>query len=200
MHVPDPTSAYARRELVLVASLLVAMARLVEAPDAFLVAGLLPIVILVAGVGILGGDESKARPFEALLVPAVLTGGAAAAIQLVPAGLGLVPYLLVFAFLLDRTLLLEMRLLAQPGGATEADRARVLLAAVVAAFVAFTGIAALYPAACRSPAGRRSARVRTSPGSGSWSSPWTTPWSRSSSGTAWRPSATARRRTRFARP
>ena len=87
----------------------------------------------------------------ALLIPAVLTGGAAAAIQLVPPGLGLVPCLAGFAFLLDRTLVLEMRLLAQTAGATDADRARVLLAAVAAAFVAFTGVAALVPGGLAEP-------------------------------------------------
>jgi hypothetical protein len=153
MHAPDPTSAYGRRELVLVAVLLVAMARLVEQPGAALVAGLLPFVILVAGFGILGGDEARARTISALLIPAVLTGGAAAAIQLVPPGLGLVPSLAGFAFLLDRTLVLEMRLLIQPGGATDADRARVLLAAVSAAFVAFTGVAALVPGGMAEPGG-----------------------------------------------
>ena len=151
MHLPDPTSAYGRRELVLVAALLVAMARLVELPGAALVAGLLPFVILVAGFGILGGSEAPARTVSALLIPAVLTGGAAAAIQLVPPGLGLVPYLAVFAILLDRTLDLEMRLLSQPGGATDADRARVLMAAVAAAFVAFTGVAALVPGGMAEP-------------------------------------------------
>ncbi len=153
MHAPDPTSAHGRHELVLVVTLLVAMSRLVEPLDAFLIAGLLPVVILVAGVGILAGDESPARPFEALLVPAVLAGGAVGAIQLVPAGFGLVPYLVVFGFLLDRTLRLEMRLLAQAGGATDADRARVLLAAIVAAFVAFTGVAALVPGGLLAPGG-----------------------------------------------
>ena len=48
-----------------------------------------------------------------------------------------------------------MRLLAQTGGATEADRARVLLAAVVAAFVAFTGVAALVPGGMAEPGGVR---------------------------------------------
>lgn len=153
MHAPDPTSALARRELVLVAAMLVAIGRLVERPDAFLVAGLLPIVILVAGIGVLGGDGSRPRPFEALLVPAVLTGGAAASIQLVPAGLGLVPFLLGFAVLLDRTLRLEMRLLEQPAGSTDADRSRVLLAAVAAAFIAFTGVAVLVPGGLAEPGG-----------------------------------------------
>lgn len=153
MHVSALTPVHARRELVLVAVLLVALGRLVERPDAFLVAGLLPVVILLAGISILGSDESKARPFEGLLVPAVLTGGAAATIQLVPLGLGLVPYLAGFAYLLDRTLALEMRLLDQSAGATESDRARVLLAAVVAAFITFTGVAALVPGGLAEPGG-----------------------------------------------
>ena len=39
------------------AVILVAIARLVERPDAFLVAGLLPVVILLAGAAVLRGDE-----------------------------------------------------------------------------------------------------------------------------------------------
>jgi hypothetical protein len=153
MHAPDPSPAYGRRELVLVAVLLVAMTRLVEQPAAFVVASMLPFVIVVAGVGILEGDDSTVRPVGALLIPAVLTGGAGAAIGLIEPGLALVPYLAVFAFLLDRTLALEMRLLAQPGVATDSDRARVLLAAVAAAFAAFTGVAALVPGGMAQPGG-----------------------------------------------
>jgi hypothetical protein len=143
----------ARRELVLVAVVLVAMSRAVGPADAFLVAGLLPVVILLAGTGVLGGDEGPSRPFEALLIPAVLSGGSAAAMQLVPVGLGLVPALAAFALLLDRVLLLEIRLLGQPSGPTEVDRSRVLLAAVVTAFIAFTGIAALVPGGLAEPGG-----------------------------------------------
>ena len=153
MHAPDPTPAYGRRELVLVAVLLVAMTRLVEQPATFVVASMLPFVIVVAGVGILDRDDTTVRPVGALLIPAVLTGGAGAAIGLIQPGLGLVPYLAAFAFLLDRTLALEMRLLAQPGVATDSDRARVLLAAVAAAFVAFTGVAALVPGGMAQPGG-----------------------------------------------
>ncbi len=144
---------HARRELVLAAVVLVAMTRLVPPADAFLVAGLLPVVILLAGVGVLGVDETGSRPFEALLIPAVLTGGASAALHLVPIGLGLVPALAGFAVLLDRILALELRLLGQATGPTEQDRSRVLLAAVVTAFIAFTGIATLVPGGLAEPGG-----------------------------------------------
>lgn len=152
MHAPEPTSPAARRELVLAATILVGFARLVEQPDAFLVAGLLPVVVLLAGVGVFGG-ESANRPFEALLVPSVLTGGSGAAIHLVPAGLGLLVALGAFAVLLDRVMDLEMRLVAQASGTTDGDRARVLLLAVVVAFVAFTGMAALVPGGLAEPGG-----------------------------------------------
>ena len=141
----------ARRELVLVAVILVAFTRFVERSDAFLVVVLLPVVILLAGSAVLRADERPGRPVESLLVPAVLTGGTAAALQLVPAGLGLIPALAAFAFGLDRILALEIRLLEQSTGVTDADRARILGAAVVTAFIAFTGVAALVPGGLPEP-------------------------------------------------
>lgn len=149
----DPTAVLARRELVVAAVVMVALTRAVEPADAFLVAGLLPVVMLLAGVGVLRLGTADARPFEALLVPAVLTGGTGAAIHLVPIGLGLIPVLLGFAILLDRVLALELRLLGQATGPTEADQSRVVLAAVVTAFIAFTGIATLVPGGLAEPGG-----------------------------------------------
>ena len=149
----DPSAALARRELVVAAVVMVALTRAVEPADAFLVAGLLPVVILVAGVGVLNLGAAASRPYEALIVPAVLTGGTGAAIHLVPVGLGLVPVLLGFAILLDRILALELRLLGQPTGATETDHSRVRLAAVVTAFIAFSGIATLVPGGLAAPGG-----------------------------------------------
>ncbi len=146
------SSVVARRELVLVAVVLVALTRLVEPADAFLISGLLPVVMLLAGIGVLASERNR-RPFENLLIPAVLTGGAGAAIHLVSPGLAMVPYLAGFAVLLDRILALELRLLGQRTGATDSDRARVLLAAVVAAFIAFTGVATLVPSGLAEPGG-----------------------------------------------
>jgi hypothetical protein len=166
MHVPEPSSPIARRELVLVATILVGLARLVDLSDAFLVAGLLPIAILVAGSAIIGGDEAPTRPYESLLLPAVLAGGSAAAIHLVPAGVWVAVALLAFALLLDRVVALEMRLLAQPGGVTDVDRSRVMLYAVATAFVAFTGMATLVPGGLAEPGGS------TTAGSSSLSEAW----------------------------
>jgi hypothetical protein len=65
----------------------------------------------------------------------------------------MVPYLAAFALLLDRVLALEIRLLGQHTAVTDADRARVLLAAVVTAFIAFTGVATLVPGGLAEPGG-----------------------------------------------
>jgi hypothetical protein len=151
MDPSDPKVTLARRELVLVATILVVIARLVERPDAFLVAGLLPVVMLLAGSAVLRMGDLPGSPFEALLIPAAFTGGSAAAMHLVPAGLGLVPALFVFAFGLDRILVLELRLLVQATGTSDSDRARILAAAVLTAFVAFTGMAALVPGGLPEP-------------------------------------------------
>ena len=167
-HPPDdlhrchcgPRASRARRR----GGLIVALTRLVEPADASLIAGLLPVVILLAGFGVLAVDESGARPFEALLVPAVLTGGTGAAIHLVPIGLGLIPALAGFAVLLDRVLAIELRLLGQPTGPTEQDRSRVLLGAVITAFIAFTGIATLVPGGLAEPGGAASGGPAVSEG------------------------------------
>jgi hypothetical protein len=141
----------ARRELVLAGVLMVLAARAVDGPGAWLIAGLVLLATLAAGAGVLGG-EGRRLPLESLLVPAVLVAGAAAAIRLVPVGLGLVPPLALLAVVLDRAVGLEQRLLHQSAGATAQDRARVLLVVVIAAFVAFTGVAALVPGGLVDPA------------------------------------------------
>jgi len=142
----------ARHELVLAGVLLVGVARMVEGPGAWLVVGLVLAAMLLAGIAVMA-DDVHGVPVEALLVPAVLVAGAAGAIRLVPLGLGLVPALALLAVALDRVLSLEMRLLHQPAGASPADRSRVLLAAVLTAFVAFTGVAALVPGGLVEPPG-----------------------------------------------
>jgi hypothetical protein len=148
-----------RYELVLAAVILVGAARLVDRSDALLVSVLVGVAMLVASFVAMRSDDLPGRPLEPMLIPAVLTGGTSAALHLVPPGLGLIPAVAVFAVALDRILAMELRLLAQATGTTDADRSRILVAAVVAAFVAFTGAAAVVPGGFPEPGS-------TGPGSG----------------------------------
>lgn len=142
---PVPEDAIvARRELVLAGALLVVLARAVEGTAAWPVVGLVLVAMLLAAAGV-AGVERGLPALHAGVVPAVLVAGAAAAVRLVPVGLWLVVAVAVVAVILDRTVRLELRLLHQPAGPSPGDRSRVLLAAVVAGFVAFAGVAALVP-------------------------------------------------------
>ena len=141
----EDSAVIARRELVLVVVVLIAMSRAAARPEAFLVIGLLPVVTFLSGAALLGGHAEPHRHYGALLIPSLIAGGAGAAMGLVPAGLGLVPALAAVALLLDWTLTLELRFAAHVSGPGESDRTRIALLAVVCAFVAFTGIAAIVP-------------------------------------------------------
>ena len=105
----DPSAVLARRELVVAAVVMVALTRAVESADAFLIAGLLPVVMLAAGVGVLRIGTAGTRPFEALLIPHAHGRGRSGdppradrpRARADPVG---------FAILLDRILVLELRL------------------------------------------------------------------------------------------
>jgi hypothetical protein len=161
MHDPAPPSRAARRELVLAATLLVALAALIDPADAFVAAILLPLVMLVAGMGVLGGGQPRSRVYVPLLLPAVLAGGTAAGIHLAATGPALLVVLVAFAVVLDRVLALEMGILAQPDAVSDGDRARVQLAVVVTAFIGFTGVAALVPGGMPEPAASATAGAST---------------------------------------
>jgi hypothetical protein len=153
MHAPEPTSPAARHELVLAATLLVVLAAAVAASDAFIPAGLLPIAVLLAGLGILGREQPEASPYLSVLLPAMLTGGAAAVVHLVPTGVWLLAALAAYAIVMDRMVALETGILAQVSGLSDGDRARVIGTAVVTAFVVFTGVASLVPGGMPEPTG-----------------------------------------------
>lgn len=154
MHAPDLTSPAHRRDLVLVATLMVALAAAAGPSGAAAAAVLVPAALVAAGLGSVGRlGDGVVRRLPPLLLAAVLAGGAAAAAHLVPVGLWLPAGLLALGVVLDRVLALETGILAQPNVVSDGDRARVLVAAVVAAFVAFTGAAALVPGGMPEPVG-----------------------------------------------
>ncbi len=151
MRVLVAPSTAARRELVLAALLLVALGAAVDPADAFPVATLTAVAVLLAGPALVGGGAVRSLP--PLLLPALLTGGTAAATHSAPAGLWLLAALAAFAVLMDRILAVEMAILERVDGASESDRTHILVASVLTAFIAFTGVAALVPRGIPEPVG-----------------------------------------------
>lgn len=149
---PYPAPATARRELALVATLLVGLSALVDAAGAPIVAVLLGLAVLLAGPGVLAASGARLRPSAAVLLPAVLAAAAVAVLRIVPPGLGMLVALGVFAVLLERVVHLEAGIAVQASGPSAADRSGVLLAAMATAFLAFTGVAALTPGGMPEPA------------------------------------------------
>ena len=139
----------ARRDLALLVVVIVGLARLLDGPLAWVVAGLLLVATLLGSLQILGQLEAPGTehgvPVESLILPAVAAIGCLGAIGLVPVGALMVPALAGTAFLVDRTLVLEERILAADRSLTPEDRSSVLVATLLVGFVAFVGAGALVP-------------------------------------------------------
>lgn len=139
----------ARRDLALLVVVIVGLARLLDGPLTWVVAVLLLVATLLACLQILGQLETPGIehgvPIESLILPAVAAIGCLGAIVLVPVGALMVPALAAAAFLVDRTLVLEERILVADRALTPEDRSSVLSATLLVAFVAFVGVAALVP-------------------------------------------------------
>jgi hypothetical protein len=140
-----------RRDLEIVATTVVGMAALLSGPLVWVAGGLLLGAMLIGTLQVLAADEDDRLatdagvPIESLILPAVAAIGCLGAIQLAPLGLALVPALAGTALLIDRTLLLESRLIAGNHGPTADDRSLALVTTLVVALVAFIGVAAIVP-------------------------------------------------------
>ena len=139
----------ARRDLALLVVVIVGLARLLDGPLAWAVAVLLLVATLLGSLQILGQLDAPGTehgvPIESLILPAVAAIGCLGAIGLVPVGALMVPALAGTAFLVDRTLVLEERILAADRALTPEDRSSVLVATLLVGFVAFVGAGALVP-------------------------------------------------------
>jgi hypothetical protein len=139
----------ARRDLTLLVVVIVGLARLLDGPLTWVVAGLLLLATLFGSLQVLGHVEGQGVvggvPIESLILPAVAAIGCMGAIALVPIGVLLIPALAGTAFLVDRTLLMEERILASETGLTAEDRSQVLVATLLVGFVAFVGAGTLAP-------------------------------------------------------
>ena len=156
----DTTFDAARRDLVLLAVVVVGLSRLLDGPLAWIVAAFLLGAVLLGTLAVLGTldapDAERGVPIESLILPAVGAAGCLGAIQLVPVGVWLLPALGATALLIDRAVVLEGRLVVSDVGLTEEERSSVLIAILVTGFIAFVGVGALVPgglAGAISPAG-----------------------------------------------
>jgi hypothetical protein len=138
------------RDLVLAATIVIGLSRFVDGELPWVMAALLLGAMSLAGLQILGDIDPAAQtagvPIESVLLPAVAAIAGAGVIRAVPVGLLLIPALAAVAWFLERALSTELRLAGSTTPPSRADRAAVLVQALVAAFGAFIGIAILVPA------------------------------------------------------
>jgi hypothetical protein len=140
----------ARRDLALVAVTVVGLSRLLEPPLIWLVAGALLGAMLLGTLQVLDDEVAPAQawfgiPIESLILPSVAAVACLGAIRLVPFGLWLAPALAVTWLIVGRTLALEARINRGPARLAAEDRTALLVTILLAAFLAFTGIAAMVP-------------------------------------------------------
>jgi hypothetical protein len=149
---PALEARVARRDLVLLATLVIGLSRLLnEGPTSWLVGLLLLAAMLLGSLAVLrvaeAGGPNRGVPIESLILPAVAALGSVGAMRLVPLGIAVVPALALIALLIDRVLSLEERLVLSADRLTPEARTSVLTATLVVAFVGFVGVAAVVPGA-----------------------------------------------------
>ena len=139
----------ARRDLVLLAVVIVGLSRLLDGPFAWIVGAILLGAILLGTLAVLGTLEApeaeRGIPIESLILPAVAAIGCLGAIQLVPIGVWLLPALGATALLVDRTVVLEGRILVSDVSLSDEERSSIRVAILLTGFIAFAGVGALVP-------------------------------------------------------
>lgn len=153
----DPRDAR-RRELVILLIAVVGLSRLLDGPLLWLVAGLAGAAAAAGAAGLLGDPDPRDTRPEAVLLPAVASAASVGALQVVPIGVLLVPALAAAVILINRVLGFELRLSGREHEGTADDRVTALAAALVIAFLAFVGVAAILPGGLVEPGSGSSGR------------------------------------------
>jgi hypothetical protein len=139
-----------RRDLEIAVTTVIAMSTLVSGPLVAVAAVLALAAVAFGSLQVLaevdGPEADRGVPIESLVLPSILALGAVGAVRLIPLGPAVIPALALAAILLDRTLVVEARILRSAQGPTAADRTAILITTLVVALVAFSGIAAIVPA------------------------------------------------------
>jgi hypothetical protein len=135
------------RDLAIAATIVIAMSRFVDGQLAWLMAVLLLAAVGLGALQVIGAvdpaGETAGVPIESVIPPALAAVGGAGVLRLVPIGLLIIPALAVVAWFIERVTSTEARLARATTPPSSVDRSAVLVQALVAAFGAFIGIAAL---------------------------------------------------------
>jgi hypothetical protein len=132
----------ARRELTLLAVVVLAVERVTEGP-ALIVVTILFVAMLVAGALVIFAEgEPAGVPIEALMPVAAAGIAASAVVRGVPVGALLLLVIAAAALLIHVTVGVEARLIAQTRPPDDRDRRAVLWVALAICFTAFVGLPA----------------------------------------------------------
>jgi hypothetical protein len=132
-----------RRELVLLAAVVIGLSRLLDGPLDWLVAGLLAASVVSGTLWFLGAGHPRGIPVESTILPALVAVASVGVLRIVPNGLPILVAVGLAALLLDRALALELHLFRRVSPASADDRTYVLALSVLVSFLAFIGAAAL---------------------------------------------------------
>ena len=135
------------RDLAVGATLVVALSRFGDGQLAWLMIVLLLVAVGLGALQVIGSNapsgETTGIPIESVIPPALSAVAGAGLLRIVPIGLLLIPVIAGIAWFVERVTHTEARLARASSPPSAADRTEVLVEALVAAFGAFIGIAAL---------------------------------------------------------
>lgn len=138
------------RDLVAASMIVVLLSRFVDGPAAWIVGACLLLAVTLGTLQVLAdgvpATDGPGVPVESLMVPVATVIAIFGSLRLVPAGVLLIPAILIGAWLLFRVLGTEARLLASTTGPSSADRTAVVGQALIVGLLGFSGMAALVPA------------------------------------------------------
>jgi hypothetical protein len=135
------------RDIAVGATIVVALSRFVDGQLAWLMVVLLLVAVGLGALQVIGANspagETAGVPIESVLPPALATVGGAGILRLIPIGLLLIPAIAAVAWFIERVAHTEARLARASSPPSNSDRTEVLIEALLSAFGAYIGIAAL---------------------------------------------------------
>jgi hypothetical protein len=165
------TRTAARRELVLMATVVIGMSRLLDGSLSWLVVVLLGGSVALSTIWLLGDGRPRTIAIESTILPALAAMASVGVLQVVPDGLPIVAALALAAVLIDRSLALELHLHSRVSPPSADDRTLVLGLSVLIGFLAFVGAAALVQGGLVEPSAAKGAASGAAAGAAALSEP-----------------------------